>query len=368
MTTSTSPQDPGHPHRERGPAPGDSRTLRLHDPGELLAAVPALLGFVPADSLVILCLGGELENCVEMVVRHDLRSLVTEPARRLALASQLRTLFDETAVNTVSFALIDGEWRGDDAADWHRELVGDLGALLIAGGAQVKGALLVREIALGAEWISMLDRRAGRVPDPMESAVAAAHVYQGRMIRGSRDELEEAIAPAAEAVREEMSVLIAQARAEVQWRRELGGPVAVRQELELAIAAVSASAAGEEPDAPGLALLALAISLPAVRDALLALVARDADGGAERLWALMSRRLPDPERAEAAALCAVSAYVRGDGPFAGICVEAALAASPDHRLANLLREALDQGMHPDRIRELAEVGRECAADLGVFLG
>ena len=153
----------------------------------------------------------------------------------------------------------------------------------------------------------------------------------------------------------------------VESRRAAGGLPVVRRELEMVLSAVAGCDGGQEPDEAELAVLALAISVPAIRDALLALMTGDAAAGAERLWMLMARRLPDAGRAEAAALCAVSAYARGDGPFAGICLEAAMAANPEHRLAHLLREALDQGMHPDRIRKLAEVGRDCAADLGVIL-
>ncbi len=359
MTTSTSPQEP-HPSAAK-------QTLKLHDPGELLAAIPALLGFVPEDSLVILCLGGESDNGIEMVVRHDLVSLVAEPERMLALASQLRTLFDETAVGSVSFVVIDSDWAGDEASEWHRELVADMGSLLIAGGAQIKGALLASKIGCGDSWASLLDSRAGAIPDPMESAVAAAHVFQGRMIRGSRTELASTIAPALAGELETMRSLIDDLCGEVRRRREMGGPSALRRELEMVLSAVAASESGEAAEGREVAMLAMAISAPLVRDALLALVIGDHADGAERLWGLMSRLLPAPERAESLALCAVSAYARGDGPFAGICVEAALDADPEHRLASLLREALDQGMHPDRIRQLAEIGRECAADLGVFL-
>lgn len=360
MTTSTSPQDPV-------PAGDAQRALRLHNPGELLAAIPALLGFVPEDSLVILCLGGERANCVEMVVRHDLLSLAAAPDRMLALASQLRALFDETAVDTVSFAILDSDWTSGEAEDWHRSLIGELGSLLIADGASVKGALLAREIACGAKWASLLDPRAGAIPDPKESAVAAAHVYQGRLIRESRAELEDVIAPAPPERLDAMSRRIRDVRAEIEPRRVLGGRPALRLELELVLSAVAAVDSGAEPHARELARLAVAISAPQVRDAVLSLVTGDHAAAAERLWLLMGRALPDPERAEATALCAMSAYARGDGPFAGICVEAALEADPEHRLALLLRRALDQGMHPDRIRSLAEVGVECAASLGVFL-
>ncbi|WP_024796827.1 DUF4192 domain-containing protein [Tomitella biformata] len=367
MTTSASPQDPETSAQGGGPVGGIQRTLKLHDPGELLAAIPALLGFVPEDSLVIVCLGGETDNSVEMVVRHDLVSLIAEPDRMLALAAQLQALFEEADVGTVSFAVLDSDWAAGESRAWHRELIADMGALLMAGGVQVRGALLAREIACGAPWVSVLDPRAGDIPDPMESAVAAAHVYQGRMIRDSRAELEAAIAAGPRDALAAMASHLREARAAAAVRRSLGGRLALRAELESVLTAVAGVDSGELPDDPEYARLAVSISCPEVRDALLSLVCCDQASAAERLWTLMGRALPNPERADAAALCAVSAYARGDGPFAGICVDAALDANPEHRLGLLLRQALDQGMHPDRIRTLAEVGQECAASLGVFL-
>lgn len=359
MTISTSPQDPG--------PSADSRTLKLHDPGELLAAIPALLGFVPADSLVVVCLGGERHNSVEMVVRHDLLSLVAEPERMLALASQLRSLFEDSQVGSVSFVLIDGDWDCADPRDWHEDLVAEIGTLLIAGGAEVRGALLARDITGGGPWTSLLDPRAGRIPDPRDSAVAAAHVYQGRMIRDSREELEASIAAGPEEEVAAMAQRIAEVRAAALARREFGGRRALREELEAVLCAVALVDSGDLPEAEEIARLAVAITSAQVRDSLLGLIAGAHSAAAEKLWSLLARTAPPAERAEATALCGLSAYARGDGPFAGICVDAALDANPDHRLSILLRQALDRGMHPDDIMGLAEIGQECAASLGVRL-
>ena len=47
-----------------------------------------------------------------------------------------------------------------------------------------------------------------------------------------------------------------------------------------------------------------------------------------------------------------SAYLRGDGPLAGIALEAVLAENPHHRMAGMLDTALQSGVRPDEIREL----------------
>jgi hypothetical protein len=66
-------------------------------------------------------------------------------------------------------------------------------------------------------------------------------------------------------------------------------------------------------------------------------------------------------------LLAFSAYARGDGPLAGISLEAALRCAPAHRMASMLDTALQSGMRPERIRELADTGYRLARRLGVRL-
>ncbi|MDT5148076.1 MAG: hypothetical protein QOC58_2721, partial [Mycobacterium sp.] len=85
------------------------------------------------------------------------------------------------------------------------------------------------------------------------------------------------------------------------------------------------------------------------------------------LWALLARTLPPPWRVEALVLLAFSAYARGDGPLAGVALEAALRCEPDHRMAGMLDTALQSGIGPERIRDLAVTGYRLAKRLGVRL-
>jgi hypothetical protein len=85
------------------------------------------------------------------------------------------------------------------------------------------------------------------------------------------------------------------------------------------------------------------------------------------LWALLSRTLPQPWRVEALVLLAFSAYARGDGPLAGVSLEAALRCEPGHRMAGMLDTALQSGLRPDDIRDLAVTGYRLAKRLGVRL-
>src|SRR6202008_1694069 len=86
---------------------------------------------------------------------------------------------------------------------------------------------------------------------------------------------------------------------------------------------------------------------------------------AETLWALLARVLPEPWRVEPLVLLAFSAYARGDGPLAGVALEAALRCGGEHRMASMLDTALQSGLRPEQIRELAKTGYRLAARLGV---
>jgi hypothetical protein len=66
-------------------------------------------------------------------------------------------------------------------------------------------------------------------------------------------------------------------------------------------------------------------------------------------------------------LLAFSAYARGDGPLAGVSLEAALRCEPEHRMAGMLDTALQSGMRPEHIRQLADTGYRSAKRLGVRL-
>ena len=82
------------------------------------------------------------------------------------------------------------------------------------------------------------------------------------------------------------------------------------------------------------------------------MVLSDEPEPAERLWTVLVRALPAPERAEPALLLAMSAYLRGAGIVAGLALQIVLESDPDHELAAHLDAALQMGFPPDRMRAL----------------
>jgi hypothetical protein len=232
------------------------------------------------------------------------------------------------------------------------------------------GAHVTFEIATGTPWWSLLDDpRTGLVPDPDVSPVTTAHVLEGRQIRATRGELADLLT-GGKARRREIARALPEVRAaqsERFDRQRRGRSFSARKKLEFVLFEIDNLTSGEEPSARAFAALALALEHRTVRDAVMALAIGEKDLAAEALWLAMTRVLPHPERADAATLLGFSAYVRGDGPLAGIAFETALAADPEHRLAWMLDSALQGGIRPEAMRELAICGFEQACMLGVPL-
>ncbi|HEU5474803.1 MAG TPA: DUF4192 domain-containing protein, partial [Actinophytocola sp.] len=101
-----------------------------------------------------------------------------------------------------------------------------------------------------------------------------------------------------------------------------------------------------------IARLLHALSHPEVREACLALCLTARAAPAERLWARLTRAAPTQVRAHPAALLATCAYLRGEGALAGVAADIALAATPDHRLAQIVRDVMDHGLPPHRFRAM----------------
>lgn len=126
--------------------------------------------------------------------------------------------------------------------------------------------------------------------------------------------------------------------------------------MENALAAAARVADGQSLSDTELARLGCALGDARVRDMLYALAVGENAGAAESLWALLARVLPEPWRVEALVLLAFSAYARGDGPLAGVSLQAALCCEPGHRMAGMLDTALQSGLRPEHIRDIAVIG------------
>ncbi len=250
----------------------------------------------------------------------------------------------------------------------YRQLCDVLAEALAQRDIELWAAHVVDRVAFGGRW-HCVDGcgSGGMVDDPSASPLAAAAVLDGRRLYPRRADLQAVIAVDDPACSAELADAIRQQAAarEVAHRADPAG--CGRRDVENAMAAASRVAGGQALSDAELAQLGCALTDGQVRDTLYALAVGENAGEAESLWALLARSLPQPWRVEALVLLAFSAYARGDGPLAGVSLDAALRCDPDHRMAGMLDTALQSGLRPERIRELAFTGYRLAKRLGVRL-
>jgi hypothetical protein len=216
---------------------------------------------------------------------------------------------------------------------------------------------IVDTVGRDGRW-HRLDGSWGTVDDPSASPLAMAAVLDGRRLYARREELTRVIAPTDTAASDALADVI---------DRHTDAEVDLASAIEEAMTAAARAATGRELSEVVMARLARALTEPQVRDVLYALAVGKKAAQAEGLWAELSRALPPPWRVEALVLLAFSAYARGDGPLAGVSLEEALRCDAKHRMAGMLDTALQSGMRPEQIRDLAATGYRLAKRLGLQL-
>jgi Domain of unknown function (DUF4192) len=169
-------------------------TVSLSEPGDLIAATPALLGFVPRSSLVAMSLGGASGRRLGLTLRIDLPPPEHVP---------------EAAENVVGGVLLDHPAAvvvivigpGGDAGPPAVEFVERVVAGLAEHGVNACHALWAGSTAAGSRWRCYGECLCtGLVPPSSTSPLMAAARAEGRVVRADRSELERLVAPGDEQV------------------------------------------------------------------------------------------------------------------------------------------------------------------------
>lgn len=352
----------------------------IDEPGELIAAVPALLGFTPTRSLVLIylsddtpCEGTTSVHAItrtESPLEHDRpsdREIGQSVARVCARAQSravLAVLVDDRLSRPTAACPISERWRS--ALDMLR-------GALVSNGLELAGAWSVRSIATDADWWDELaPERHGNLPDPATSFIAVELVHAGRPIHQTRADLH-VLVDIDVALRDRVSVALPVAAADAHRRLvravRIGDPDSyTRQALWQVMHVIKHTSTFQVPEPRVLAEVSVALRDKAVRDVMFGVDDGEYAAHAEFLWSILVRSLPDPDRAEAATLFAFTAYRRGLGVLAGIAIDAALSSDPDHRMAQLLDIALSNVLPPQRLQPLCRAAIETAAELRVDIG
>jgi hypothetical protein len=334
--------------------------FQLNRPGALIAALPAVLGFVPENSLVLVSLdGGELGSVMRIDLGDGLDDRIEHLVEVAAAAEPDAAIAVIIDADGAHCPVCNEEYR--ELCEMLREALSQSGILLLA-------AHVVDRVAVGGHWHCADGCGAdGEVEDPSASPLAVAAVLDGRRLYPRRADLQAVVAVDDLTHSAGLTAAIEQ-QALIREAAHRADPASCcRGDVQNAMAAAARVASGQSLAEAELAELGCALTDAQVRDTLYALAVGENAGAAESLWAVLSRTLPQPWRVEALVLLAFSAYARGDGPLAGISLEAALRCEPDHRMAGMLDTALQSGLRPERIRDLAITGYRLARRLGVRL-
>ncbi|MGV9823470.1 DUF4192 domain-containing protein [Nocardia xishanensis] len=353
----------------------------MHEPGELIAAVPALVGFVPERSLVIVVLRkpqrSGLNSVVGPVLRFDLdRNPCGKRGLATAIASEVAPLCAAETATRVLAVIIDDRMREPRARGGAKKwgtLITAFGRQLARKEVTLAGAWAVSAIEAGQRWWSLLDTdHQGTLSDPSTSMVSFAYVLNGRPIHRTRSQLIDLVAQdrvSAQEVAAHLEDALSAGHDRYLAASRPGNPERYhRRALEQVLYQIADLDSGVPPTARQMAELAVALRDRTVRDALFALAVGEYAAATEQLWVILVRSLSGRDRAEAAVLLGYSAYVRGEGPLAGIALDAALETDPSHSMAIGLDTALRNGMRPQELRRLADHGLGIADGLGIDLG
>ncbi|WP_066903986.1 DUF4192 domain-containing protein [Millisia brevis] len=340
----------------------------IRDPGALLATLPAILGFVPESSTIVVGLRREDGvTTVGPVMRQDL------PGHPDLLAPSAAVVADICANGGVERALlvvVDGDAHGwadhIPTAETFAEVLGAHGCSLIA-------AYFAPQLADGSSWCEIDsagdhppqwtgdgDHRSGMLADPATRDLALVRLLGGTPVAADRRDLEAELLPVLRSRRRAVERAIdahrgfpdrADARAAITEAVRDAGRTDHRANSESMHSASIRLIAD----------VAVAVRDVSVRD--VALGIEGAERAAERLWTAVGRHLSGSDRATALTLAGYHAYARGDGARAGIAFAAALDADPTHRLGALLDDALRIGMSPTDVRSLSVVADRVSADI-----
>lgn len=321
--------------------------VTLRGPAQIVAAVPYLVGFHPAGSLVVVGLQGD-PRAVCLTLRVDLPPVDDRAELCSALALHLSHAGAHTAI-----AVVFSEQPGERP---EAGLIAVLGEATRDEGIGLDDALWVRS----GRWRSYRCRdsdccpRAGTPVDAGSVAdLAAASAWLGDVVHGSRADLERSLAPVTGGCRDDLDHTF-------EWvSRQLIDELAARgwesvaeDSVELLAEAIAARAECQVQLTPAkLARIALGLADIRVRDRALLWAGGRLEHAAEALWVELARSATPPYDAPPATLIAVHAYLRGNGAYARIALDRALASDPAYSLAQLLAEGLDRGVPPRALRQ-----------------
>lgn len=334
-------------------SPRDSvPTVRLSEPGDIVNAVPVLLGFEPRESFVAVALTGPRDR-MSFSLRLDLMPPESDDAVAATVAGRMRAAGADSVLLFVFSA--DAVVLGADgrAVLPRRHLVETTARRL---SVPVRDAVLA-----GADrtWSYLCSDdgccpQQGRRRDPEAPgtmALRAASALSGFAVLPSREAVVGSVAPVAGI----SGMSMRQALRRAVLAREAEGRaafLAAGRALLADVVARYAEPPGRVDHDEAARLVMLAHDMRGREDLLV--LCRDRTGTARLLLHDLARLAPPPVDAPVCTLLALAAYLQGEGVVTASALGRALATDPGYTLARLLDEALDRQVSPTRLRAILD--------------
>jgi hypothetical protein len=311
-------------------------TFTARCPEDVLAVAPVVLGFEPSESVVMLTFG----TSRAFHARIDLPARGDPTRHRAALAELADALLRPVRrhrVPTVLLLIYTADVRAADSA-WRvlrrrcdLEGVHIIDALVV--GERRYHPLLARDRGL---------RETGVAYDVATHPFRTQAVLDGAVVHRSRGERIAVLEPDQEAMARIERILAERRSAPLDDRH--AWLAAGRRVSETVAERVAASTPASDEE---VADLVSAIRSPRVRDAAWCLLRRANAREHLDLWVDVARRTPRPLSAPPLGLVAYAAWLSGDGALAWAAVDRCREVDPDHGLARLVAEGLDNAVPPD---------------------
>ncbi|CRK57055.1 conserved hypothetical protein [Alloactinosynnema sp. L-07] len=313
--------------------------IRVQDPGDFIASIPAILGFTPSDSLV-----------VQIVDGPTLRVDLPTAAGTSGLSRHVTDVVSRHG-HTVILVVVGGH---DDTATSARDLISRLIGDLSDAGVETRAAWWVSSIAAGERWTCSRGDRHGIVPDPTATVAAAKRAFRGMPTYSSSAELQATLAQDAPDALERRARRLAELRATTGCAND------GYELIKTAVEAASTGTSVGDLDEDTLTRIGYALTADdGVFGQCLLDLASDTGGvQSTALWTRLVQAIPGRERSAPAILLALAKHLSGDSPLANRALLIADTADPTRHLTRLLRTAFEHGVSP---RELHQILRSLAA-------
>ena len=293
---------------------------RIITTADLIAAIPGLLGFVPADSIVVIGISDhDLGLKIDMTARHDL------DASDARFAAYLAEVMNTHRIPRAAIVAITSD---DETGE---SVIGMVSDALMRYGIETDHRAVVARCDQPAPYRNLITGETGLSSDYRDSFAAANRVLDGQPIQQTRDDLAASLVTTDEIDTEGIELqpeLAAKAivSAMVHW------PTDVPRELSAQVAAL--------------------IGRHVVyRDALLRTAAYDTRAAAA-VFTELARPLRGANRANVLTLAAACHYLGGNGVMVGVILDHIAEDTELPRFAQLLDQAIRAGIRPEQLADL----------------